>query len=51
LPTSNDDLLKAITQQNAPRKPTTLERLGNANHHVAQEKAATHVSINVNAAD
>lgn len=51
LPTSNDDLLKAIEKQNAPRKPTTLDRLGNANNHIAQEKAATLVSVNVNAAD
>lgn len=49
--TSNDDLLKAIQQQSGPRTPTTLDRLGTANHHMSQEKAATHVSINASASD
>ena len=40
-----------MTQQNAPKKPTTREAVGNANNHIAQEKAATHVSINLNSTD
>lgn len=40
-----------MKQQAAPKRPTTREALGNANHHVAQEKASTSVSVNVNASD
>ncbi|CAN7779678.1 type IV secretion system protein [Cupriavidus necator] len=39
------------SQQQGPRKPTLGERLGEANRHVSQEQAATHVSINTHHAD
>ncbi len=38
-------------QQAAPKKPMTREALDDANHHIAQEKASTSVSVNVNASD
>ncbi|WP_082818902.1 hypothetical protein [Cupriavidus nantongensis] len=40
-----------VSQQQGPRKPTLGERLGEANKHVSQEQAATHVSINSHHAD
>ncbi|VWB97706.1 hypothetical protein BLA13014_04567 [Burkholderia aenigmatica] len=43
-------LVDHLTQQ-GPRKPTLGERLGEANKHLAQEQAATHVSINAHHAD
>jgi len=49
------DLSKLVehltSQQQGPRKPTLGERLGEANRHVSQEQAATHVSINSHHAD
>lgn len=39
------------SQQQGPRKPTLGDRLGEANRHVSQEQAATHVSINTHHAD
>lgn len=33
-------------QNDGPRKPTLGERLGEANRHMSQEQAATHISIN-----
>lgn len=33
-------------QHQGPRKPTFGERMGEANQHVSQEQAATHISIN-----
>lgn len=41
---------KASEQQGRGKK-SFLEQLGTANNHVAQEKAATHVSINTNHSD
>lgn len=43
-------LVDHLTQQ-GPRKPTLGERLGEANKHLAQEQAATHVSINAHHTD
>jgi|GEM_PF-1517226 type IV secretion system protein TrbL len=43
-------LVDHLTQQ-GPRKPTLGERLGDANKHLAQEQAATHVSINAHHTD
>lgn len=43
-------LVDHLTQQ-GPRKPTMGERLGEANKHLAQEQAATHVSINAHHTD
>ena len=34
-----------LVNQQAPRKPTLGERLGDANRHLSQEQAAVHVSI------
>jgi type IV secretion system protein TrbL len=51
----NADLAKAVgdlvQSMNQPKKATFGERLGNANRHVEQEKAATHVSINTHQPD
>ena len=46
----------AVNQTSAPAaaaktKKSTWEQLGNANQHVAQEKATTHVSINTHHSD
>lgn len=43
-------LVDHLTQQ-GPRKPTLGERLGEANKHLAQEQATTHVSINAHHTD
>lgn len=43
-------LVDHLTQQ-GPRKATLGERLGEANKHLAQEQAATHVSINAHHTD
>lgn len=54
-PNLEKDLSKLVdhltSQQQGPRKPTLGERLGEANRHVSQEQAATHVSINTHHAD
>lgn len=49
------DLSKLVdhlaSSQQGPRKPTLGERLSEANRHVSQEQASTHVSINTHHAD
>lgn len=42
------DLVAAMSQ---PKKPSFSDRLSNANRHIEQEKAATHVSINTHHSD
>lgn len=53
--TLEDSLNKLVdhlsSQQQGPRKPTLGERLGEANRHMSQESAATHVSINAHHSD
>lgn len=44
-PASSSSPEKSPTQQGGNKK-SLLEQLSNANHHISQEKAATHVSIN-----
>ncbi|AVA38361.1 hypothetical protein [Cupriavidus metallidurans] len=44
-------LVDHLVSQQGPRKPTLGEKLGEANRHVSQESAATHVSINTHHAD
>lgn len=55
---SNADLRKEMARmadqmaiQTTPRKPTFGENFGKVNRHIADEKAATQVSINANASD
>lgn len=48
---NHDKLMAAIQQQGQPKKPTAFDHLKEFNDHLAQEKAATHVSINANAHD
>lgn len=40
-----------LNKQNAPTKSSLRQAFSNANHHLAQEKATTSVSINANASD
>ncbi|KWW32372.1 MULTISPECIES: hypothetical protein [Cupriavidus] len=44
-------LVDHLVSQQGPRKPTLGEKLSEANRHVSQEQAATHVSINTHHAD
>lgn len=46
-----DQVLAALDQQQQPKKATFREKLGDANHHIAQEKAVTQVSINTHHSD
>ena len=46
-----DKLMEAIQQQGQVRKPTTSDHVKELNQHLAQEKAATHISINAHHSD
>jgi type IV secretion system protein TrbL len=50
-PTTEQKLDQLLASQQGAGKKTLMDHVGNANQHMSQEKAATHVSINTHAQD